>query len=555
MARQLSITDPMMAGLQMLRELELEAEGESATPRQRTDIELMLIQSIALQGNDEEAIERALAITGSLQALDQRVKAMRLAARLAINSGRYELAFTQLNNALSLLDEFDSPKEKAMVFGTVSTFHSRSGDSWLAMDYAERAMSSAKQANDPRLECMASTWLGQAHAAMDDFAPAAALGQRALELCERVDDKIMMIRIRNLLARLALATGELDSAERLLDDALEENQGLFHHARIESELVRARIHLERGGYAAALDRYQALSKELGSSQRRDQLANAFDGAAEAARRMGDLETAAAFYKAKLGISREHMEQTNSLRLAQLSMGFDQALQTKEISLLREQERFDELTEQSRIQRRRLLTLALIGGIASALLLLTGLVHTLKERRHYRRLADRDGLTKLFNHTRFFKQFEREMEKRRNQTLVLILADIDHFKQVNDRFGHQIGDEVLRQTARLLREIFGEEQLIGRIGGEEFAIRLLDYSQDQAVERVQTLRNRLTGKMRRRTDPPITLSFGLGVAEADESLESLRKRTDEALYRAKSEGRHRLVIAQRSADDAAGSTGS
>lgn len=540
-ARQLSITDPTGSGLQLLRELE--AEGETVSPRQRADIELMLIRAIGLKGEYAEAMERALALANGAKNVEQRLSAVRLAASLAVNTGDYELAFRQVQRASRMLDDLDSPANEVSVYGVVSTFHSRSGDILLAMDYAKNALESAREANSNRLECLALNWLGQAHASVNDTAQATSLGQRALELCAQVKDQVAMASVRNLLAQLAVEAGRIDDAERLLNESFEANPDNYHHLRIESDLIRARIDLLRGNLNRAFDSYQSLSHQLSSSMRSDQLVTALDGAAQSARQMGDLETAVAFYKAKLGVKREHLEKVNSLRLAQLSMDFEQALHNQEMNLLREQERYRKLTEESQAQQRRLLTLATVGGIVLAILLSAGLLHTLRERRHYRRLSDRDGLTQLFNHTRFFNQLDRELGEPKDRPLILIMADIDHFKQVNDRFGHQIGDEVLRQTAHLLREIFGARGLIGRIGGEEFAIRLLDHTQDDALAKVQILRDRLSGQARRPTDPPITLSLGLGGAKPGESLESLHQRTDRALYRAKRSGRNRVEIAE------------
>lgn len=539
-ARQLSLTDPTGRGLMLLRDIE--TADENITAGQRTEIERLLIRAIGLNGSTEEALARALTLAEDAQAPDQRLSARNLAASLAIDAGDYELAFIQLQQALGLLQDIDSPADEVTIYGLVSTFHSRSGDTLLAMHYAEQALARARQSGSVRLRCIASNWVGQAHEAVGEIEAALAVGERALELCEQADDQVEMVRSRNLLAQLALDAGRIDDAEELLNDSEANAPDSYHDLRIASDLTRARIDLLQGNYARALDRYQALSEELSSGRRQGQFASALAGAAEAARRMGNLEAAIAFYKAKLSARREHTAQVNSLRLTQLAMDFDRTLQSEEINLLREQERYRELTEQSRAQRRRLVKIATIGGAILTLLLFAGLLHTLRERRHYRRLSDRDGLTELFNHTRFFHQLESELGDLRHQRLVLIMADIDHFKQVNDRFGHQIGDEVLRQTARLLKEIFGADQLIGRVGGEEFAIRLLDVSQHEAFKRIQTLRDRLGGTARRPTDPPITLSFGLSVFRPGESMEQLRQRTDDALYRAKAQGRNRLVIA-------------
>jgi diguanylate cyclase (GGDEF)-like protein len=540
-ARRLSITDPTGRGTDLLAEIN-DRDGE-ASPRQRAEIELLNIRNIALQGRTMEAIERARTLSANAPGLSQRVTAQRLGAQMALDAGDYELAFDLLRSALEGLQGIDSPTDEVRVYGTASTFHSRSGDTRLAMDYAEKALVRARGTGDPRLECLASTWMGQAHAALGDPATAQAFGEQALSLCLQAGDPITSTQVRLLLARLALEAGQLDQAQDWLGKAAADQPAPLPDLWTETEILRAQIELERGDNLSALDRFQNLSKSLGASQRLSQLSTVLGGAADAARRLGELQTALAFYKSSLAVRREYIDQVNSLRLSQLAIDFDQALNNQEIELLRERQRYRDLRERSQSQRRQLVTLATIGALILALILIAGLAYTLRERRRYQRLSDRDGLTQLFNHTRFFNQFEREMSERGYRPLILILADVDHFKQVNDRFGHQIGDEVLRQTARLLREVFGEEQLIGRIGGEEFAVRLLGQSRAAAEERVEVLRRRLGGKERRRTDPPITLSFGLGVLAEGETLEQLRLRTDNALYRAKAQGRNRLVISE------------
>lgn len=545
-ARQLSLTDPTGTGLELLRQLS--DLRHRASPSQRAEIELMEIRAIGLQGRMAEAIDQARALSDRAPTDAQRAAAMQLAARLAIDAGHYELAFNQLQGLLDNPTWDESPRNQVPVYAMVSAFHSRSADTLLAMDYAEKALISARAQQDGHLECLALKALGRAHAAIADLDTAQALAAHALELCEQARDTINRIALRIMLARFALEAGQLDQAERLLNESSSDRPRRFPALWTESEIIRARIELEAGNNADALERFQGLGQALGSSQRRDLLARVLDGAADAANRLGDLPKALAFHKSSLAARREHIDRINSLRVAQLAIDFDRVLDNREIELLRERERYRDLSEQSRSQRRQLVTLATLGGSILALLLIASLLYTLRERRHYRKLSERDSLTGLFNHTRFFNQLEREVEERGPRPLILILADVDHFKQVNDRFGHQIGDEVLRQTARILKEIFGENQLIGRVGGEEFAIRLQGQNQTEAVERIDLLQKRLGGKARRPTDPPITLSFGLGVLADGETPEQLRQRTDIAMYEAKAKGRNRLVVSDGPSGD-------
>lgn len=128
--------------------------------------------------------------------------------------------------------------------------------------------------------------------------------------------------------------------------------------------------------------------------------------------------------------------------------------------------------------------------------------------------------------------------------VAVVVDIDHFKQVNDRFGHEVGDEVLVAVAEELRRAVRADDVVARVGGEEFALLLEDASAEDAVGRVEDLRTRCAAL----TFPQapglrITVSAGLaGLDPAEPDVTSLLRRADKALYRAKAEGRDRVVVA-------------
>lgn len=128
---------------------------------------------------------------------------------------------------------------------------------------------------------------------------------------------------------------------------------------------------------------------------------------------------------------------------------------------------------------------------------------------------------------------------------LVLADLDHFKKINDAHGHGVGDVVITAFSRLLRTVVGPEATIGRTGGEEFAILVSSCGLSTARLLAEGLRaglssNRLTGM------PDIvgrvTASFGVATMQPGEDLSSLLRRADEALYRAKREGRNRVCVA-------------
>jgi diguanylate cyclase (GGDEF)-like protein len=541
-AERLGLSDPasVIERLQMLEE-----DMDSATPSQRTRIEMIRIRALGVQGQIDRALAEAIHLSSQTSDPALKISTLRLTANIALYSGRFELAFARLTEALDLLDEIDSPLDEVVVFGLASFFHSRSGDTWLALDYATRSLESARASGEDRLQCLALAWLANAHLAQNELETTELVGERARSLCESAQDRITLAWVDNLMARLMLDQGRLREAREALERSRALNEGSYSENRIENGLLTARLQLLEGRNEEALEGFDRLAEELGDDLRIDRLVRALQYAAEAATRLGDMPLALEYLKRYVQARQSELERTRSLRMAQLSTQFDRVRSEREIELLREQQRVSELDERVRSQQRWIRRAMVIAGLLVVSLLLIGLWRASRERRHYRQLSDQDGLTGLYNHSRFFRQLDQELGQTHEPALVLIFADIDHFKQVNDRFGHQIGDEVLHHTARIIKEIFGENQLIGRIGGEEFGIRLLGLQQSDALGRVEELRSRLAGRTRRRTDPPITLSFGLTVARDGESPGTLRRRADAALYQAKAEGRNRVVVADPS----------
>lgn len=122
----------------------------------------------------------------------------------------------------------------------------------------------------------------------------------------------------------------------------------------------------------------------------------------------------------------------------------------------------------------------------------------------------------------------------------MIADIDYFKQFNDRHGHAAGDGALRKVSGLFREAFGDEALIGRIGGEEFGVALPGHDGTEARAVIERFREALIPLSHEGRLLEVTLSYGLIEAGPGSDIETLRRLADEALYRAKGSGRNRVV---------------
>lgn len=179
-----------------------------------------------------------------------------------------------------------------------------------------------------------------------------------------------------------------------------------------------------------------------------------------------------------------------------------------------------------------------------------------ENRHAReeleQLAYSDYLTGLANRRHFLELAEEELARtiRYGRQLSILMLDVDRFKQVNDTYGHKIGDIVLQNLSALCRSTLRNVDVIGRMGGEEFAVLLPETGADQAVEVAERLRAAIAAAhVTLSGGLPLHFTVSLGVTslvERDANIDMLLNQADQALYRAKSEGRNR--VCRYTADD-------
>lgn len=168
-----------------------------------------------------------------------------------------------------------------------------------------------------------------------------------------------------------------------------------------------------------------------------------------------------------------------------------------------------------------------------------------DKERFREQARTDALTGCLNRRAFGERLELELERveRYEQDLSLLLIDLDRFKEVNDRRGHLAGDSVLRQVGEVLRREARAVDIVARYGGEEFIIVLPDTSAEGAAAFAERLRIRLAEHDFAEDGPPLYVTVSIGVSSVTEdgveNAEGLIARGDEAMYRAKNEGRNRV----------------
>jgi diguanylate cyclase (GGDEF)-like protein len=246
------------------------------------------------------------------------------------------------------------------------------------------------------------------------------------------------------------------------------------------------------------------------------------------------------------IEKMNGDQGNGDELDQLALSFDlmsQRLDIKqqqiEANQLALHKAYDDLEERVEVR-----TMELVKANEK-------LLEEIAERKHVERMLEEtsrvDYLTGILNRRAMTIRLEQMVSQieRGSGSFCMILLDIDHFKEINDTYGHDIGDHVLKYTVKQFRQCIREADELGRWGGEEFLIMLPDTQLSEAVTLAKRLCSDLAANpmMHAEKELCVTASFGVSLFQPGEILDTCLKRTDDALYAAKANGRNCVVISE------------
>lgn len=168
------------------------------------------------------------------------------------------------------------------------------------------------------------------------------------------------------------------------------------------------------------------------------------------------------------------------------------------------------------------------------------------RQHLEEQSRIDELTQAYNRQYLQQALQAELQRsqRFHHPFALLFLDLDHFKGVNDRYGHAFGDFVLKQSVALVRSVIRPADILGRYGGEEFAVGLVECDEATAVRIAERIREKIAQTVLRLEDheTSITASIGLSSLQSDmEKIETVMAQADTALYQAKAAGRNRVEV--------------
>jgi diguanylate cyclase (GGDEF)-like protein/PAS domain S-box-containing protein len=473
-------------------------------------------------------------------------------ARLLAGKANVYLALGRGSEALSLLQEAHSHFERngdklwrvavLSAMAGVDKGDPRDRETQLkAIDYYQQALALL----DPKTSRYDVGTLyhnmGVAYAAMKEYAQARVYFEKSVAIVRDLDDPVSESYLRFRLGKLALE--EKRYAEALAD--FDRAQETFTEKKNNTMLLG--VQLARARALAGLDRRKDTLDALAQAQALaarlktpNSDATYHETAADIYARLGSFEKAWREANALRETERQRAEATNADLTAELQTRFDVRQKDSENNVLRAQARESEA-------RRLVLVLTLILCVMLVGGLVYYLVRNTQRSRRLANLAMRDDLTDLPNRRSILEFGQLKFRRRResDEGICVALLDIDHFKSINDQFGHDRGDAVLIAFARTCQQQLRSNDRIGRFGGEEFLLIMPGSDLGQIPGLFDRLRQAVTRVHVDGLPASRRITFSLGAAAVDsplDTLDNLIKRADEALYRAKQAGRDRFELA-------------
>jgi len=464
--------------------------------------------------------------------------------------GRYKEAYTSVGRLLALLPDVTDRAARQQALLVAGILYEEVGQYDLSLTYARQVMrenwGNVGICKGGMIEIRALYDSGKLETDDPEV-------RRVVDACAREGQPMFAESIETYAARVDFDHGEAKNGLALL---------LAHNAAVQqtrySRLVAdydallARGYLQEHEPVPAIHFAQAAIAVSGAGVEFSQsLAEAYDVLYRLAKSRSDYRAALGFHEHYAKAEMSYLNDRADRGSAYAEVRRRTATRRLEIQSLSRKNRLLEL--ERRLAAKRAEATRLYGVILTLILIFIALwaVLTKRSQLHFRSLSRIDGLTGISNRVHFLEQAEAALDyaRKSQQDVCVVLFDLDHFKSINDRFGHASGDFVLKRTATLFAQHLRRSDLFGRFGGEEFSLLLSGCRMEEARGQAEELRRAIRGIQAERRGETLTASASFGISSTAASgyeLTRLLAHADAALYRAKRAGRD-CVMAYDPAD--------
>ena len=498
----------------------------------------------AYVGNDAAAIAQLSSLAAGSPSAVLRFRAYSTLSALFTTERRYRAAFQDLGQAQNLLPHIADGRARAEGLLDAAELYGRVGQYGLALSAAQAVIDQnwagegTCTGGEEKLEALFN---GRRFAEFDTEATP------TIDACLKVGEPAYANEIRLELAERQIDAGRLEQARELLEQYSPQVRALGYAPQISSfDALLARVNEKQGNLAAA-GAFAANAVRLAiPGQFPESLITAYGVLYRVAERRGNSAAALGFYRKYAAAKMGYLNDISVRELAYEQVKQESITRKLQIQTLSRENRVLELKHE--LAAKEVQATRLYGVILTLILVFIGLwaVWTKRSQLHFKSLSRIDGLTGISNRLHFIERSEAALAyaRKSGQDVCLLLFDLDHFKSINDRFGHAAGDFVLKRTAALCREYLRRSDIFGRLGGEEFSVLLPGCGFEEARNQAEQLRRTINGIRADDSNVAGTASASFGIACTTVSgyeLARLLANADAALYRAKRAGRNCAMV--------------
>jgi diguanylate cyclase (GGDEF)-like protein len=484
------------------------------------------------KGDYADAIEyhhKSLAIRRRIGDRDGEAGSLNNIAIAHTQMAQFSDAFEYLLNSLEAADS--QPSAASYALYNIAQIFTQINDLEKAQDYYRQSLDLNQKTNDRALESSILADLGKVHALLKNHNDALGYLHRSLEIARTTGNLHDQGIALSILGMAHQEGGNYLMAGKCLYEALEIMEQTDARAE-QSEVLclLGRNHLKQGKIGesiALLNQSLAIAQEININEK---IRNARYALAEVYQAIGDFEQALNHYRIYHNIWKSFYSQDSERRIQAIfaRSEIEKARQDAEEERYKTHQLSQALSEAQKSENEKSRLLSQLEIQAEML----------------EQLAREDGLTGLNNRRWLDVQLNQEFERARRfqHPFSIAMLDVDHFKSINDRFSHQVGDEVLRQIAKILRTSCRLVDCIGRYGGEEFMIILVETTPTQAHEICTKIMDNIRGfdwSLIHENIDQVTLSIGLGENVNTQTPAEMVAIADRQLYRAKQQGRDQI----------------
>jgi len=522
----------------------VESRRDSLTPEQREFLRFLEGWKSAYEGDEETALARLTSLMDDSKNPTLRLRAGATAVNVLNYEKRYEEAYTRLGSVLDLLPQVSDGEAREQAMLNASDLYWGVGQYDLSLSYAQLVID--------------ANWAGHGYCkgwqekvqALYDSGRVKSVGpemQAAVDSCVKVGEVNYANAIRVRAARLDIRQNMADEAIALLKPHYEEfkaSRNPWLLAICDATLADA---YRRKGLPALAQQYalnvtgSPVHVEYGEAS-----VTAYQVLYELAKERGDFKAALDYHEQYAAADKAYLSDLTARHLAYQLVNHENISNKLQVDALNKENHVLQL--QHELSSKEMETSRLYIALLTMTVVFIGLwaYRTKRSQLHFQTLSQMDGLTGICNRPHFIAQAEKALEagRRSGASHCMILFDLDHFKSINDRYGHATGDFVLKRTVSACKIHLEKGEIFGRFGGEEFAILLPSCGAYEGRERAEQLRVTIASITAYHGTTKATVSASFGIATTNMSghgLGQLLAHADTALYEAKRAGRNRVVV--------------